>query len=274
MAPAFLLALREGIEIALIIGVVLGALTKTNHAEFRSAVWSGAAAAALLAAALGIGLSRIGAQLEGRSEEIFEGVMMLLAAGVLTWMIFWMQRQARNLKGDLEGGVHRAAPGGYWALFSLAFLAVFREGIELALFLAATAMASAPQTTLFGAVFGLAAAGLIGFAVFTATLRLNLRLFFQVTGVLLILFAAGLAAHGVHELIEARIVPAGIEQVWNTNGLLDESSATGLFLSTIFGYNGNPALTEVGVYLTYLVVVGLLVLRGYNTPVGKRASTA
>jgi high-affinity iron transporter len=254
--PAFLLALREGMEIALIIGIVLGALQKTNRKGQITVVWVGAAGAALLSLALALILTGLGASLEGRAEQIFEGVLMLTAAGVLTWMIFWMQSQARTLKTDLETGVRRAAgKSGRWALFSLAFLAVFREGLELALFLTASALASAPGPTLLGALLGLAAAALAGWALFAAILRLNLRQFFQVTSLLLILFAAGLVAHGVHELNEAGLVPALVEHVWDTNGLVHEDSTSGSILSTLFGYNGNPSLSEVLSYTTYLAVV-------------------
>ncbi len=223
MFPAFLLALREGMEIALIIGIVLGALQKTNRYELKGGVWAGAGSAAILSLALALILAGLGASFEGRAEQIFEGLMMLIAAIIITWMIFWMQSQSRTLKGNLETDVRQAiGKSGKWALFSLAFLAVFREGVELALFLTATALASAPGATLLGALLGLATAGLIGWALFAATLRMNLRLFFQVTSLLLILFAAGLVAHGVHEFNEAGVIPVLVEHVWNTNGLVDE----------------------------------------------------
>lgn len=256
MFPAFLLALREGMEIALIIGIVLGALQKTKRDELSTVVWAGASSAALLSLALAVLLTGIGASLEGRAEQIFEGLMMLTAAVVLTWMIFWMQSQSRTIKGELESDVRRAiGKSGRWAIFSLAFLAVFREGVELALFLTATALASAPGATLVGAVLGLACAALIGWALFAATLRLNIRRFFQVTSVLLILFAAGLVAHGVHEFNEAGLIPVIVEHVWDINGLVDEDSTSGSLLRTLFGYNGNPSLSEVLAYATYLTVV-------------------
>jgi len=263
MFPAFLLALREGMEIALVLGIVLGALQKTRRAELSFMIWSGAGSAAVLSALAALVLQRLGARLEGSAEAIFEGLLMLLAAGVLTWMIFWMQRQSRQLKGELEAGVRRAtSPGaGQWALFSLAFVAVLREGIELALFLTATALAAEPQATLLGALLGLACAAALGWALFAATLRLNLRLFFQVTSLLLVLFAAGLVAHGVHELNEAGLIPAVVEHVWDLNGLVDEESATGSLLTMLFGYNGNPSLSEVLAYGLYLAGVGFLLWR-------------
>jgi high-affinity iron transporter len=195
---------------------------------------------------------------------------MLLAAGVLTWMIFWMNRQARSIKGELELGVNQAtSTGGTRALFSLAFLAVVREGIELALFLTAATFASDPRSTVLGSLLGLGVAILLGWGLFASTLRLDLRRFFQVTGFLLILFAAGLVAHGIHEFNEVGWIPSAVEHVWDVNPLLDENSTTGLMLKALFGYNGNPSLTEVLSYFAYFALI-ILSLRLMNRPVPAR----
>jgi len=155
MLPSYLLSLREGIEAALIVGIVLGALRQMRRTDLSSAVWIGVLSASMLSVLAGVLLTVLGLSFEGRSEQLFEGVAMLLAAGVLTWMIFWMSRQARNIKGELESGVHKAAfEGGRRGLFALAFLAVLREGIELALFLVASVFASDVQQTLIGAFLG------------------------------------------------------------------------------------------------------------------------
>jgi high-affinity iron transporter len=256
MLPSYLLSLREGIEAALIVGIVLGALRQMRRTDLSSAVWMGVLSASALSVLTGVLLTALGLSFEGRSEQIFEGVAMLLAAGVLTWMIFWMSRQARNIKGELESGVHKAAiESGKRGLFALAFLAVMREGIELALFLVASVFASDVQQTLIGAFLGLGTAILLGWSLFATTVRLDLRRFFQVTGFLLILFAAGLVAHGVHEFNEAGVVPAVIEHVWDFNPLLDENSALGSMLNALFGYNGNPSLTEVLSYFAYFAAI-------------------
>jgi high-affinity iron transporter len=212
----------------------------------------------------GIGLYALGIGFEGRAEEIFEGLAMLFAAGVLTWMIFWMDRQGRNLQAELEQDVQEAATGGKWAIFSLAFLAVFREGIELALFLTAASFTATAAATVIGGLLGLAAAVLAGWLIFASTTRLNVRAFFQVTSILLIFFAAGLVAHGVHELNEAGWIPSVVEHVWDMNPVLDENSTVGQILKALFGYNGNPSLTEVVAYIGYWVVV-LLALRHRRT---------
>jgi high-affinity iron transporter len=190
---------------------------------------------------------------------------MLIAAGILTWMIFWMSKQARFLKGELEAGVDKAATTGKRAMFWLAFIAVVREGIELALFLTAAffvddqgQLTSNVTQTLAGSILGLGTAALLGWAIFATTVRLDLRRFFQVTGFLLILFAAGLVAHGVHEFNEVGWIPAIVEHVWDVNTILDENSMVGSLLQTLFGYNANPSLTEVISYLGYLAIVTML----------------
>jgi len=217
MLAAALITLREGLEAALIVGIVLGVLRKLDRADRSRSVWAGVLAAVAVSVVAGLALNALGVAFEGRGEEIFEGVAMLLAAGVLTWMIFWMQRQGRQIQAELEFDVRQAtAAGSAWALFSLAFVAVVREGIE------------------------------------------DVRAFFRVTSVLLIFFAAGLVAHGVHELQEAALLPTFVERVWDVNHILDERGALGTFLNALFGYNGNPSLIEVFSYLGYLFAVYLV----------------
>ena len=257
MLPSLLLSLREGLEAALVIGIVLGALRKFNHAQLSSIVWAGAAAAGAASAATALLLNFLGASLEGQSEMIFEGLTFFLAAGVLTWMIFWMSRQARTIKGELEFNVRRAtSQSGKSALFFLAFIAVLREGVELALFLTASVLATNLHETVLGALLGLAGAAALGWVLFATTVRLNLKRFFQITGILLILFAAGLVANGMHEFIEIGWVPAIIEHVWDLNLFLNENSAFGQILKTLFGYNANPSLTEVLTYIAYFATIG------------------
>jgi high-affinity iron transporter len=261
MLPAFLLALREGLEAALIIGIVLGALHKIRRPELAGSVWLGTGAAAVLSLLAAVLISTLGATFEGPAEAIFEGITMFFAAGVLTWMIFWMSRQARHLKSELETDVRRAAlQSSARPLFLLAFLAVLREGIELALFLSAAAFTTDASQTLAGGLLGLAAAALLGWGLYASAIRLDLRRFFQVTGTLLILFAAGLVAHGTHEFNEVGWIPGIIAPLWNTNPILDESSPLGQVLKALFGYNGNPSLTEALAYLGYFLVIGLALL--------------
>jgi high-affinity iron transporter len=262
MLAAALITFREGLEAALIVGIVLGYLKKTGHMDRQQGVWWGVVAAVAASLAAALGLQAVGARFEGRAEEVFEGMTMLLAAGVLTWMVFWMQAQGRRIKGQLEEEVRQAvAAEQSWALFSLAFLAVVREGIETVLFLSAAVFASSPVQTLTGGLVGLAAAVVVGWLLFAASVRLDVRRFFQVTGVLLIVFAAGLVAHGVHEFQEAGVFPILIEHVWDINPILNEKSTLGSILQSLFGYNGNPSLIEVLSYVGYYVVIGLATWR-------------
>jgi high-affinity iron transporter len=259
MLASYLLSLREGIEAALIVGIVLGALRQIRREDLKPIVGLGVLSAAGISLVTAILLNLLGLSLEGAAEPIFEGLTMILAAILLTWMIFWMSRVGRTLKGQLEADVQRAAHiRSKRALFLVAFVAVLREGVELALFLTATLFASDAAQTIVGAFLGLSTAILLGWSLFATTVRLDLRRFFQVTGVLLILFAAGLVAHAVHELNEVGWIPAIIEHVWDMNHILNEKSLLGQFLTALFGYNGNPSLTEVFAYFLYFIVVFFL----------------
>jgi len=266
MLPTYLLSLREGLEAALIIGIVLGALNKIRRTDLSPAVWLGTLSAVGVSILTAVLLTSFGMSLEAEAEQIFEGITMLIAAGILTWMIFWMRKQARFLKSELEAGVNKAAAStGKRAMFWLAFVAVVREGIELALFVTAAFFAGDQSQatsniiqTLAGTILGLGTAALLGWTLFATTVRLDLRRFFQVTGILLILFAAGLVAHGIHEFNEVGWIPAVVEHIWDVNTIVDETSLVGQLLRTLFGYNGNPSLTEMIAYFAYLVVVTVL----------------
>ena len=265
MVSSFLLSLREGLEAALIIGIVLGALRKIRRTDLSPALWLGTLAAVGVSVLAAVLLTLFGLSLEGTAEKIYEGITMFLAAGILTWMIFWMSGQARHLKGELEDGVNKAAAGsvtGKRSIFWLAFVAVVREGVELALFITAAFFAGNNEQvggntiqTLAGVVLGLGTAVLLGWSLLATTVRLDLRRFFQVTGLLLILFAAGLVAHGVHEFNEINWIPSVVEHVWDVNSIIDETSVFGELLKTLFGYNGNPSLTEMIGYIGYLIIV-------------------
>lgn len=253
MLAGFLLSLREGLEAALVIGMVLGVLTKLERTDLNRTVWRGMVLAATLSTAIAVALALLGMEFAGLGEMIFEGSAMLLAAGVLTWMIIWMHRSAGNLKTQIEAKTRNAVneqTGG--GLFALAFLAVFREGVELALFLLAVEKASSPIQALTGALTGLAGAALLGWMLFSSTRRMSLQGFFKATNILLIIFAAGMAASGVHEFIEAGFISGLIEPVWNVNGILSDQSELGLLLKALVGYNGAPSLTELLVYVAYM----------------------
>ena len=255
MLAAGVIAFREGLEAALIISIVMGYLVKIGQNRQIRLAWVGAGAALVLSAVLAVGINLLGTELKGKPEQIFEGTTMFLAVLVLTGMIFWMRVQARSLKGSLEREVRAAvASGQALAILGVAFLAVFREGVETALFLAAAAFAGNAMGTLVGTLIGLAGAALVGWLLYISAVRLNLRLFFNVTSVLLLFFAAGLFGLAVHEFQEAGLLPLTIEHVWNLNAIIDENSPLGLILKALFGYNGAPSLLEVIGYLVYWVL--------------------
>jgi high-affinity iron transporter len=260
MFSALLITLREGLEAALIVGIILAYLARTDNRRSFRPVWVGVSLAILASLIAGGIVFVLAGEFSGQAEEIFEGSAMLVAAGVLTWMIFWMRQQAIDIRAHLHAQVQSMlASGSSLGLVLLAFIVVVREGIETALFLfAATRVAESPVLFAVGGILGLGVAIGIGYSVYKGTSRLNLRTFFNVTSIVLIVFAAGLLAYGIHEFHEAGIIPPVIEHVWDINHILPEDATLGRFLTAIVGYNGNPSLVEVSVYLIYLVlVVGL-----------------
>lgn len=268
MIAAALLSFREGLEAAIIVGIVMAYLGKTGEVQRKAELWAGIIAAVIISLLFALLLSVMGAELEGQAEQIFEGVTMLLAAGILTWMIFWMQNKGAAVKVALETGIREATAGQHrWGLFLLAFVAVVREGIELALFLVAALFVSSALQTVAGAVIGLAAAVAVGLLVFVGAQRLDLRRFFAVTSVLLIFVAAGMVGSGAYELNEAGILPGMIKHVWSTKNILSDTSTAGSVLKALFGYSDEPPLIQVLAYAGYLVTVfSAVMLRRQRLP--------
>ena len=218
MGATFVIALREGIEAALIVSIVLAYLKQVGATDQGRLVWWGTIVAALVSVGVGTAVFVAGAEFEGTAEQIFEGLVTLAAVGVLTWMIFWMRRQGARIKSDLQEKVDTALITGGFALAGLAFFAVLREGVETALFLYAAAKGTAvegtgvaPAAQVIGAVIGLALAAILGVLLYRGGIRMNLRSFFRVTGLLLIVVAAGLFAFGLHRAPGSRMasVPGG-----------------------------------------------------------------
>src|SRR3954453_1589418 len=201
---AFVIVLREGFEATLLIGLILGVLNKTGQRGHTRAVWMGVTAALVSSIVIGAILFAAVGELEGNAEALYEGTAMLLAACVVTWMVFWMRKQARTLGGHLRSQVSSAlVAGGGFALASVAFIGVAREGVESALFLFALVGDSGVVETIIAGTLGALAAATLGVLFYRGTIRMDLRRFFMVTGVLVIGFAAYLIAGGFHELGEA-----------------------------------------------------------------------
>jgi high-affinity iron transporter len=253
VTQSLVITLREGLEAALIVAIVLTYLKGVGQKAYWKNVWLGTAAAVAVSVVAGAVIFAVAGEFEGRAEQVFEGAAMLTAVVVLSWMIVWMKRQAVHIRGQLQSRLDAALLGGSaLAIAVIPFVAVLREGIETAIFMFAAVQTSTPLESTIGASAGLILAVALGYVVYRGGRQLNLRLFFNVTGAVLILFAAGLLAHGIHEFQEARLAPVLVEHVWDINGFLSDKSGPGLWLKGIFGYNGNPALLEVLAYPLYL----------------------
>jgi high-affinity iron transporter len=212
---AGLVVLREGFEASLVVGIVLAFLDRSGRRDGFAVVWLGVGAALAISAAVGAALFVVGAELEGRAEYLFEGVTMILAAALLTWMVFWMRRQARTIRADIEGQVKVAlAQGSALGLAAVAFAGVLREGVETALFLFSTTEKTSPALALVSSLVGLALAISLGYAFYRGSHRLDLRRFFMITSGLLLVFAGWLLAAGLGELAEAGVIPEDALLLW------------------------------------------------------------
>jgi high-affinity iron transporter len=261
MIPSFVLGLREGLEAALIIGIVLAALRQTGRTELNKTVWIGVGLAIILSISAAIGLFAAGAEFKGQAEVIFEGSTLLLAVLLLTWMLFWMKRQSSELKANIaekvsgQKSVARTSP-----LMWLVFFAVLREGVELAIFLLAASFTSDEKTTLLGAILGLFGAVAAGWLLNITSRKISLRKFFQYTNLLLIFFAAGLFAHGIHEFAEIGWLPTGLDPLYNISTFLSSDSIAGSIMKALFGYNPTPMFIEALAYTAYLAALLFLTL--------------
>jgi high-affinity iron transporter len=254
--PAFLITLREGLEAALIVGIIAACLVRLDRRDVLPRVWAGVGLAVGLSVLAGVAVLVTVGRLPFVAQETIEGLAGAAAVVVLTWMLFWMRRQGRVMKGQLEHDVRDAlAEGSVLALVGLTFVSVAREGLETVLFMAAVVSAAGQGLgPAVGAALGLAAAAGIGWAIFAAGVRIDLGRFFNLTGALLIFVAAGLCGFAVHELGEAGLIGNG-GHVFDLGAALPESSPLGAVLSGLFGYRAAPSPLEVSAYLAYLVPV-------------------
>ena len=257
MIAGTLITIREGLEAFLIVGILVGYLTKINRSQFKVHVWIGTVAALAASVLLAILFQYMAFQFEGAAAELFEAVVALLAVGVLTWMVLWMQRQSRGIKGELEQKADAAVSSGQaLALGSLAFVSVLREGVETALFLSALLVTSRDAQLFSGALLGLAISAVITYLLFRSAIRLNLRNFFIVTGIFLILIAAGLIGHSVMALQDIGWLPIGTTIAWNLQGFISNDGLAGRLLHAFFGYEAAPTLLMVAAYALYVIFFG------------------
>jgi len=270
LTSGLLTGLREGVEAALILAIICAYLARTGNARHFPKIFLGAGAAIALSVLLGVGIYVTVGSFQEPYEQLFEAATLILAAGVVTWMLFWMRRQARNVRGELQAAVDRALDhGSAVALAFLAFVAVIREGVETSLFLvgqAASVSAEGGQVwVVIGAIIGLGIAAILGVGFYHGSRRLNLASFFRWTGVALVFIAAGLLSHAVHELIEIGVITVGTQTLFDLSAVLPHDpgggSIVGQFLAALFGYTSTPEIATFAVWLTYVVVVLALFLR-------------
>ena len=282
LSSGLLTGLREGVEAALIVSIVLAYLAKTGNRQHFGRIWLGAGAAIALSVVVGVALYVTIGRFEDPYQQIFEGTALLVAAAVVTWMLFWMRRQAASVKGELQAAVDRALHArAAWGLSLLAFSAVIREGIETSLFLVGQASSAdtAAPSVLVGALIGLAIATLLGVGFYHGSRRINLGSFFKWTGVGLVFIAAGLLSHAVHEFIEIGVIQFGTQTAFDISAILPHEEASGnllgQFLRALFGYTSTPEWTTLVVHVAYVVTVLALYLRptAPRRPLAPQAST-
>ena len=279
LSTGLLTGLREGVEAALIVSIILAYLAKTGNQRHFGPIWLGTTAAIGVSVVIGVLLFVTIGGFEEPAEQIFEGFAMMIAAGVVTWMLFWMRRTSANIRGELHASVDRAlVDGGIFGLSVLAFTAVIREGIETALFLMgqATAAGAEASSTLVGAVLGLLLAVAIGYALYRGARVINLRTFFQWTGIALVFIAAGLLSYGVHEFVEAGWITIGTATAFDISGVLPHDPSAGpmgvigSILRALVGYTSTPEWVTLVAWLAYIVVVLYL----YTRPVRPNGAAA
>jgi len=276
----YLIGLREGLEAALVVGILIAYVVKVGRRDVLPRLWLGVGAAVVLSLGLGAVLTFGTYGLTFQAQEIIGGGLSIVAVGFVTWMVFWMARTARGLRGELESGLERALGGGAWAVVALAFLSVGREGIETALFVWATVQSTGGGATpLVGALLGIVTAVAVQVAIYRGVVRLDVARFFRVTGYFLVVVAAGVLAYGVGDLQEASVLPGRSSLAFDVSAAVPPTSWYGTLLQGLVNFTPTPSWLQVVVWLAYLAVVVPLFVRatrrrrpGTTTPSGSSAT--
>jgi len=263
MLGNYLIGLREGLEAALVVGILLAYLVKTDRRDLMPVVWAGVLAAAGVSIAFGALLTFGPSGLSFEAQEAIGGILSIVAVALITWMIFWMARMARTIRAELHAKLDGAINAGTGAVFMVALLAVGREGLETALFLWAGANATQDEgaAPLLGAVLGLGTAFVIGWLFYRGALKLNLRTFFAWTGLFLIVVAAGVLAYGIHDLQEAGILPGLGNLAFDVSATIPPTSVLGTVLKGIFNFSPATTWLELIAWVLYIVPVMTLFVR-------------
>ncbi|MBI2647394.1 FTR1 family protein, partial [Candidatus Woesearchaeota archaeon] len=263
MLESFLVTSRETLEASLVVGIVLAYLNRTNNQNYKKTVYYGIVFGIMASIIAALVFTFFAGGFEGKAEQIFEGITMLFGAFLLTTMILWMMQQ-RHIAKEIESRVEKHLQStqplfSHIGIFMLIFIAIIREGVETVIFLNAINYASG--VNFIGGSLGIIAAIFVGYLFFISTKKINLKKLFNISSILLILFAAGLVAYGVHEFEEAELVSGIVTPLFDINHILNEKGIIGSFLKGLFGYNGNPSLLEVMAYVSYLGVIFYLYRR-------------
>jgi high-affinity iron transporter len=266
MLANFLIGLREGLEAALIVSILVAYLVKSGRAKFLPRIWLGVAIAVAVSLAFGAILTFGPRGLTFEAQELIGGVLSIIAVGFVTWMIFWMAKAARSMSGHLRSQVDRASGERPWSLVVVAMLAVGREGLETALFLWAATQAAGRgadggASPLLGAALGLLLAVGLGYGMYRGALKINLTRFFTWTGVFLILVAGGVLAYGVHDLQEAGVLPGLNNLAFDVSAAVPPTSWYGTLLKGIFNFSPATTVLEAAAWLLYVIPTMTLFLR-------------
>jgi high-affinity iron transporter len=257
MLVPFLIMLREGIEAALIVGIIASYLKQTGRGAWMPAVWVGVFSAVAVALLAGGALELASAQFPQKQQELFESMIGFLAVGILSSMVFWMRKVARSIKTSLQASLEHlmtSSRNQAWALIAMVFFAVAREGLETVFFLLAVFQQSEGQGAPLGALLGLAAAIALGLALYRGSLKLNLARFFRWTGLFILLVAAGILANAVQALHEAGLWNGLQQVVFDWSATLPVDSPGGAVLAGMFGYQDTPTVSTLGAWAGYLIV--------------------
>lgn len=277
MLAPFLIMLREGIEAALVTGIIASYLKQTGQGAFLPVIWVGVLLAVAVSLFAGAALQVLAAEFPQKAQELFEAIVGLVAVAVLVSMVFWMRKAARSMRRELHGAIDSAlaAPpaGAAWALIGMTFFAVGREGLESVFFLLAIFQQSPGAAAPAGALAGLAVAVLIGYALYSGGARIDLRRFFRWTGVLILVVAAGLLASAVRNLHEAGLWNHLQGRVYDLSDTLPVSGVVGTVLSGLLGYQDAPTLGEAIVYVVFLAVALALFLKPQQPPAAPTLSS-
>ncbi|MGN6744321.1 MAG: iron uptake transporter permease EfeU [Amnibacterium sp.] len=277
MLAISLIGLREGLEAALIVSILLGYARKLNRPDLRPRIWTGIAIAVLVALGVGAVLT-FGTVELGNAEPVIAGSLSVVAVGFVTWMIFWMVRNSAGLSSSLRSDVDRSLRGAGWGIVALAFLSVGREGIETSLFIW-TAIRSTGESALalIGAVLGIGAAIALTALLSRGLIRIDLKRFFAWTGALLVVVAAGVLAYGVHDLQEGGVLPGGRAVAYDVSAVVPVDSWYGTLLKGLIGFSPTATWLQVVVWIAYVAVVGTafaLALRSRGRVVARPAVPA